>query len=62
MLYQVQFYYLTFASGFDQFCFREECEDKDGTPSGTCASGYGVCCICELTYLSRISFTLSATI
>ena len=24
----------------------EECENKGGTNSGSCASGYGVCCTC----------------
>ena len=23
----------------------EECEEKDGTASGYCANGYGVCCL-----------------
>ena len=25
----------------------EECEDNSGTASGSCADGYGVCCICK---------------
>jgi len=27
---------------------KEECEDRDGKESGTCADGFGVCCILEL--------------
>ena len=27
----------------------EECEDKSGTADGTCAEGYGVCCICKIS-------------
>ena len=23
----------------------EDCTDRDGTASGTCANGYGVCCV-----------------
>ena len=26
---------------------REECSTKGGTNDGTCASGFGVCCICK---------------
>jgi len=43
----------------------EDCTDRDGTASGTCANGYGVCCVVELdcgrssssnvTYLSMTS-------
>ena len=25
--------------------FREECSSKSGTNGGTCASGFGVCCV-----------------
>ena len=32
-------------SGLDGVCYTtEECEDRSGTSSGTCAEGYGVCC------------------
>ena len=34
------------------FCsmfIREECSNKGGTEDGSCASGYGVCCICKHT-------------
>ena len=27
---------------------KEECSERGGTESGTCASGFGVCCISEL--------------
>ena len=27
--------------------FSEECSTKGGTNDGTCASGFGVCCICK---------------
>jgi len=27
---------------------KEQCEDRDGKESGTCAEGFGVCCILEL--------------
>ncbi len=26
----------------------EECDDKGGTNSGSCADGYGVCCTCKI--------------
>ena len=28
----------------------EECSSRGGVQSGTCASGYGVCCTCEYIY------------
>ena len=28
--------------------FREECNSKGGKNDGSCASGFGVCCTCEL--------------
>ena len=27
--------------------YRVECASKGGTSSGSCASGFGVCCICK---------------
>ena len=31
-------------------CYTEiECTARAGTGSGSCAQGFGVCCICELT-------------
>jgi len=27
---------------------KDECEEREGTSSGTCAEGYGVCCTCKL--------------
>ncbi len=29
---------------------REECSNKGGTSSGSCASGFGVCCISKLEF------------
>ena len=29
-----------------QIC-SEECSNKGGTQDGSCANGYGVCCICK---------------
>ena len=26
---------------------KEECSDLGGIESGTCASGFGICCICK---------------
>ena len=26
---------------------KEECSSKGGTNDGSCASGYGVCCVCK---------------
>ena len=26
---------------------KEECSSKGGTNDGSCASGYGVCCLCK---------------
>ena len=32
-------------------CYTEaECQARDGTSSGSCASGFGVCCSCKKTY------------
>ncbi len=28
----------------------EECSDRSGVNSGSCAGGYGVCCVCEDEY------------
>ena len=30
----------------------EECQDRNGDPSGTCANGYRICCICKYTSVS----------
>lgn len=36
-------------SGKNGTCFSpEECDSKDGTKDGSCASGYGVCCVCKV--------------
>lgn len=30
-------------------CYTEaECESKSGVASGSCAAGFGVCCICKI--------------
>ena len=34
--------------------FREECSAKGGTNDGSCASGFGVCCVCELIFKLNI--------
>ena len=35
------------------FTFSEaECSSKGGVASGSCASGFGVCCVCELEFFS----------
>ena len=31
---------------------REECNQRGGTEDGTCASGFGVCCICKFSMLT----------
>ena len=34
--------------GFDGICYtKDECREKKGIPSGGCALGFGVCCICK---------------
>ena len=33
----------------------DECGNRGGSASGSCASGYGVCCICKL---SKYTYTL----
>ena len=33
---------------FNGTCYSaEECSNRGGSSSGTCANGYGVCCICK---------------
>ena len=40
-----------------KLCFlRSECTSKGGTSSGTCASGFGVCCVCEYYNNSKRTF------
>lgn len=45
-------YYFVFRSGVNNnpgTCYTtEECEDREGTADGSCAEGYGVCCIFEI--------------
>lgn len=33
------------------FDFSEECNDRGGTSSGSCANGFGVCCVSEYSFL-----------
>lgn len=36
------------SSGDNGTCLTgSECQDRGGVASGTCANGYGVCCLCE---------------
>ena len=35
------------------FIFREECSNKGGTNGGSCASGYGICCVCKFSKIRR---------
>lgn len=36
---------------------REECSNKGGTNSGSCAEGFGVCCTCKLhSYFNDVNF------
>ena len=30
-----------------QLFFSEECSSKNGQQDGSCASGFGVCCVCK---------------
>ena len=32
--------------------FSEECSSLGGTSDGSCASGFGVCCVCKYIYLT----------
>ena len=37
------------SAGKNGTCYaRDECENKGGTGYGSCAGGYGVCCVCKL--------------
>ena len=41
---------------FNGTCYTsEECNDRGGTSSGTCANGYGVCCICKCNKIHKIT-------
>ena len=40
------------------FSCREECTSKGGTNGGTCASGFGVCCICKWNQLWNLNVTV----
>ena len=47
--------------------FRDECSNKGGSKIGSCAEGFGVCCICKLAKniailsLSRVFFIVSSS-
>ena len=36
-------------------CYSEECSDKGGLNEGSCASGFGVCCVRKLNHLLIIA-------
>ena len=39
---------------------REECSSKGGASDGSCASGFGVCCVCKsMSYYSDFILILS---
>ncbi len=41
-------------------CYTEaECESRGGTNGGTCASGFGVCCVCKLYLSSSVPHMIS---
>ena len=43
------------SAGKNGTCYaQDECENKGGTGYGSCAGGYGVCCVCK-----KYCFTLS---
>ena len=31
------------------FISSEECSNRGGTSDGTCANGFGICCVCKST-------------
>ena len=47
-------YYFTLHTNFTLIMYqnREECNQRGGTEDGTCASGFGVCCICKFSKLT----------
>ena len=35
-------------------CYTDtECDELQGIPGGSCAEGYGVCCVCKLSLLDN---------
>ena len=41
----------TAEQGGNGTCYnKEECTNKGGVASGTCANGFGVCCLCEFKF------------
>ena len=50
-------YYFTLHTKFTLILYqnREECNQRGGTEDGTCASGFGVCCICKFSMLTAAS-------
>ena len=41
---------------------REECSNKGGTSDGSCASGFGVCCICKSMSYCSYFISIFATV
>ena len=37
----------TFLIHLLSYIFREECTNKGGSNDGSCAAGFGVCCVCK---------------
>ena len=56
-------YYIRIIHLKNTFTFSEaECSSKGGVASGSCASGFGVCCVCELDFLFCLIFSLFCVI
>jgi hypothetical protein len=36
------------------YIYSEECSSKSGTNDGSCASGFGVCCVCKIHVLLHL--------
>ena len=50
------------SAGKNGTCYaKDECENKGGTGYGSCAGGYGVCCVCKLVsefFILRLGISL----
>jgi hypothetical protein len=43
--------------GKQGLCYtNNECKDFKGRPAGTCALGFGVCCICKLSVVAHFTY------
>ena len=43
------FFFFDFQNGT---CYTDaECQTREGTASGSCAEGYGVCCVCKFFFI-----------